>query len=200
MTSVSKLELSRNKALERYYRNREAIRLKRNAFNKAHPEIVRAAKTKYRRKYPERYRAAFKQWYKGNISKIRVRDRKRYARRSPERVLKQKEYAKKWRQNNREKCRAYERARENRERAVLVDPAVIQRWTIEVRSKPFARCYWCGTKVSGRSIHFDHIIAIKLGGAHSISNLCCSCSDCNRSKGARAISDWLVSGQSFLPL
>lgn len=81
-----------------------------------------------------------------------------------------------------------------------VDPTGIKEWMRKVRSWPFTRCHWCGTKVKGKAIHFDHVIALSIGGDHSISNLCASCQTCNRSKSARAIGEWLVQGQTFLTL
>lgn len=44
------------------------------------------------------------------------------------------------------------------------------------------RCYWCGE--AGAS-HADHVIAVALGGTHTLSNLVRACGPCNLSRGAR---------------
>lgn len=80
----------------------------------------------------------------------------------------------------------------------LHEVAVINAWMKEVRSKEFARCYWCGTKVRGSDIHFDHVTPLSKGGTHSIGNLCASCSECNLTKHARLVTDWVANGQYFL--
>jgi 5-methylcytosine-specific restriction endonuclease McrA len=81
-----------------------------------------------------------------------------------------------------------------------IDPSGIAKWMREIRKLPFVRCHWCGTKVHGRQVHFDHVIAVSRGGSHSIGNLCSSCAPCNRLKAARSIADWIVGGQTFLPI
>lgn len=82
----------------------------------------------------------------------------------------------------------------------VVDAKGISVWMSEIRSKPFVRCHWCGTKVTGKAIHFDHIIALSSGGTHTIGNLCASCPECNLTKKNRLIADWIAGGQTFLSL
>lgn len=110
----------------------------------------------------------------------------------------------KYKSNNIEKLRLSSAAHQHKRRAEKRNTEVnlkgIKRWMSQVRSLPFMRCHWCGTKVHGRQIHFDHVVALSRGGGHTIGNLCCSCQDCNRSKSSRLISDWVCNGQTFLTL
>lgn len=76
----------------------------------------------------------------------------------------------------------------------------IRQWMKEVRSKEFARCHWCGTKVVGRMIVFDHVVALSKGGTHTIGNLCACCRSCNSMKKDRELAKWIRNGQCFLAL
>ncbi len=133
-----------------------------------HPEIVARAKAKY---------------------VLAHRDRVRESRRRS---------AKEYRKNHPEQKRLQKQTRRARQKGVQIDLRLIRQWMAEVRTKPFVRCHWCGTKIRGQRIHFDHIIALANQGTHTIGNLCCACDDCNLKKSARAISDWIVNGQRFL--
>lgn len=76
----------------------------------------------------------------------------------------------------------------------------IRQWMKEVRSKEFARCHWCGTKVHGSQIVFDHVVALSKGGTHTIGNLCACCRSCNSMKKDRELARWIRNGQCFLAL
>lgn len=47
------------------------------------------------------------------------------------------------------------------------------------------RCAACGTKLTRRSRHIDHIRPLSRGGSNAIRNIQFLCAFCNRSKGAR---------------
>jgi hypothetical protein len=63
-----------------YHQNKQAINLKRNAFNKAHPEKVREAKTKWRHRYPQKAKEVQNNWRRNNSERARATDRARYKR------------------------------------------------------------------------------------------------------------------------
>lgn len=153
-----------------YLKNRDKILAYSKAYHEAHPEVGKRSIAKY---------------LANNRVILRERSREYY-------------------RNNRE-LRIQSAIRSNGKRKAQknkteVNPDGIKQWMAEVRTKPFVRCHWCGTKVNGKKIHFDHIIALSKGGAHSISNLCASCQHCNATKHARLIADWVVKGQTFLPI
>jgi 5-methylcytosine-specific restriction endonuclease McrA len=96
------------------------------------------------------------------------------------------------------------KVRDQKRRALKAKAAVnlvhITEWMAAVKSKPFARCYYCNAKVSTDKIHFDHMIPLSKGGPHSVENLCVSCVLCNLSKGAKQIDEWQREGQQVLGL
>jgi hypothetical protein len=65
-------------------------------------------------------------------------------------------------------------------------------WAV-IREKIFARddftCRYCGER--GRKLQCDHVIPVSRGGEHRDDNLVTACEPCNRSKGAKLLSEWL---------
>lgn len=175
-------ERARQIALAHYHRNRDE-QLKRRA-------IQRESRKDELLTYHRKYRAH-------NSEKLLEYGR-RYREKNRKDILKRH---KKWRLRNRPKLQANCHQRRARVKgAILGNPESIQIWMKEVRSKPFARCHWCGTKVHGKRVHFDHVIALGEGGTHSIGNLCASCPECNLSKQAKSPSEWGKHNQIFLSL
>lgn len=156
---------------------------------------------RYRERNREKCREACRRWRARNLEDQRKRERenrrKAFAS-DPERI---KAANRKWAAANKSKILARDIRRKARKQgAPLGDPKIIRQWMAEVRSKPFVRCHWCGTKVRGSEVHFDHVISIAAGGSHSIGNLCSSCPECNCSKQARSPSEWNKHEQIFLHL
>lgn len=66
---------------------------------------------------------------------------------------------------------------------------------VDVFRRDGYRCGICGRKTLAskrgtdhpRAPELDHIVAIALGGSHTFENVQCSCSSCNRRKGAAAL-------------
>jgi 5-methylcytosine-specific restriction endonuclease McrA len=98
----------------------------------------------------------------------------------------------KWKASNRPKVAEYQRRR----RALKIGAeAQNASWFYEfVASRRKIRCYWCRQPVAKKRRHVDHIIPLSRGGAHSIENLCCACSDCNLKKGARMPNEFSAQG------
>jgi len=59
------------------------------------------------------------------------------------------------------------------------------------------KCAYCDEKVDTDSATIDHILPKFKGGHNVKSNMLCSCSKCNRSKGSFLLDDWYVSSQPF---
>lgn len=74
--------------------------------------------------------------------------------------------------------------------AGLGDVAIISKWEKRWRALKRITCYWCGGTFRVKECHTDHIVALSKGGAHSIENLCISCSSCNHRKGGKSVSEW----------
>lgn len=184
-----RLEVHRRANATYRSKNREKIR----AYNKQ-----KAAEK--RKSNPERYRAIGLACYHRNkhrhIHKTRARTARWYAANKDRAIM-----ASKLRRMSKPEARRADHARRRaRKLAATIDDAGIKDWMKQIRSAPYARCHWCGTKVAGRKIHFDHVVALSRGGTHTIGNLCASCPDCNLKKHARVVADWICQGQTFLSI
>lgn len=90
-------------------------------------------------------------------------------------------YRRKWQRSHPEQRREMvlrRRARIRQNRVERVDYAVI--W-----QRDQGICHICGGVVESNDVHYDHVIALANGGAHSMDNIKVSHSICNMRKGAR---------------
>ena len=66
-----------------------------------------------------------------------------------------------------------------------------QEWA-ELRDVVFRRddytCQYCGKR--GGKLECDHVFPFSLGGLSTLNNLVTACISCNRSKGAKTLSEW----------
>lgn len=64
----------------------------------------------------------------------------------------------------------------------------------ELRAYVFERdnytCQYCGRR--GVKLECDHVIPVSRGGGNDLSNLATACRDCNRSKQAKTVEEWLT--------
>ncbi len=99
-----------------------------------------------------------------------------------------------WQRRNPEKVKIYgrrgESVRRARESGSVVDLRQITEWETLWRAKKIVRCYWCFGRFAPSQCASDHVVALAIGGAHSIGNLCISCWSCNSSKRANTIAQW----------
>ena len=59
------------------------------------------------------------------------------------------------------------------------------------------KCAYCDKKLDTKSATIDHIVP-KYKGCHNVkSNMVCSCSKCNRSKGSVLLEDWYNPSNSY---
>ena len=58
------------------------------------------------------------------------------------------------------------------------------------------KCAYCNKEVDTKSATIDHIVPKYKGGHNVKSNMVCSCSKCNRSKGSVSLEDWYNSSNS----
>jgi 5-methylcytosine-specific restriction endonuclease McrA len=155
-----------------YYReNRERI----SAYNREHYE-----------KNAEARREARKKHYEENREAVLERQREYHRRHWPAIFAANAEYY-------REKSRRYhaehpERTREYgaRRRAAMAGGSVPKSVVRGLLKDP---CAYCG---STEDIEIDHIIPLSRGGKHEPDNLAPACRSCNRSKGAKLVSEWKV--------
>ena len=58
------------------------------------------------------------------------------------------------------------------------------------------KCAYCDKELNTKSATIDHIVPKFKGGHNVKSNMVCSCSKCNRSKGSVLLEDWYNSSNS----
>lgn len=197
-------------------KNKVNIRAYGKLWREKNKEKVREDKKKWAAENPEKVFQIRHRGYWRDIelsrSKARQKAKARYAKNKTAALLASSRWAShnpekkracwlSWALRNGDRIRATASARRAKKRAATIgNTSTILEWIKEIRSKPFTRCHWCGTKVSGSNIHFDHVVALAKGGSHSIDNLCVSCQPCNSKKYTKPLSEWSVNSQTFLPL
>lgn len=162
-----------------------AVRIRVTAWNKANPDKVRA-------------------YQKKHLSKPSVKARKAASMRAwrsiPSNSEKVAAWNKRWRENNPVRRQALHMKRRAMIATATVAPQSIEAFVARIRSKRKVRCYYCKCSISGKQVHIDHIVALNLGGQHSIDNLCSSCPSCNLKKGAKPLFDLRFISQTLLCL
>ena len=56
------------------------------------------------------------------------------------------------------------------------------------------KCAYCDVELNEITATIDHIIPKYRGGLHVKTNMCCCCTECNRSKGSTRLEDWYKKG------
>lgn len=181
---------------EYYQANKAKVLAANAAYQDAHREQISQYNKEWKKKNRLKLLAARKEYYQKNKARSLEASRTYYSAHRQKIVQWQKEYSK---ANPDVGARTQAKRRRAKLDTLSYAPA-IKRWMSDIKSKPFVRCHWCGTKIKGRQVHFDHIVPLAKGGEHSIGNLCASCPECNHTKSARLIADWVCQGQTFLPL
>ena len=59
------------------------------------------------------------------------------------------------------------------------------------------KCAYCDKELDTKSATIDHILPKYKGGHNVKSNMICSCSKCNRSKGSVLLEDWYNPSNSY---
>ena len=70
-----------------------------------------------------------------------------------------------------------------------------RKWRQSIKEKWKHKCAYCGEKSEELSI--DHIVPQTKGGNDHITNVCCSCVKCNRSKGHEPLESWYFRQKFF---
>lgn len=113
---------------------------------------------------------------------------KTWAALNPEKV---KKYQADYRKRHPEKDRAKQHKRRALKASVQIgDVRLIERWEREWKKKKTVICYWCKKRTQPIKCHADHVIALAIGGSHSLGNLVISCCSCNVHKHSKTIESW----------
>lgn len=162
-----------------YIDNKDTVKVKRAAYQKAHKA--------------EQYEH-LKKWRKNNPEKAREAGRRQYA----NNPLHHQAVKNAWREANVEKIKAIQRThrlnnlekfaeKQHIRRAKMRLNGVYQVSVKELVKLYSSPCIACGTT---EQVTIDHIIPIARGGRHSIGNLQPLCLTCNSSKNARTMAEW----------
>lgn len=128
-----------------------------------------------------------KRYYAAHRDEILEKNRANY------RANSDKVYARthQWQQENPIKTRQHRETRKARRMGVARgDPALITAWERRWKARKTVRCYWCKQSFSPKRCHTDHVVALSIGGSHSIENLAISCAKCNQRKEAASVAEW----------
>ena len=172
------------------------------AYHATHKDERRAIARRYREKYPEKEKAKNAKWRANNLLKIKAKNAE-YRVKHLDTIKKESaEYRKKnlakikardtaWRKANPEKNREKGHRWRVRVKGANSGPSKpIVEWERVWRGKQFAICFWCRTRKPTKKCQTDHIVAVSIGGAHEIGNLCISCRSCNARKCAKTVAEW----------
>ena len=162
-----------------YIDNKETVKVKQAAYQKAH--------------LTEQY-VHNQAWRKRNVEKVREAGRRQYA----ENIEHRRAVKNAWKLQNPEAIKsALERYRLNhlpkmaekshKRRAKLRGNGVFQVTEKELIRLYASPCAYCGTM---ENVTIDHIIPVARGGRHSIGNLQPLCLSCNSSKNAKTMAEW----------
>ena len=155
-----------------YAKNKKRLNAARRAYYASHREKISQECRKWREKHAEHCKQ------KSSVYRAAHREQMR-------------EYLKKYSRLHPEKCKRNTEVRRAREKnASIGDPRLITEWEKRWKTKVTLRCYWCFKPTPVAECHKDHIIPLSKGGAHTVENLCVSCSHCNSSKKASTLSEW----------
>jgi HNH endonuclease len=164
----------------------------------AHPELVRQVQRKCYLKYREKRLADCKEYAKKNKLMVSARKQK-WADQNRERV--RNNHAR-WRKQNPDRLRemsqrakAIRRVKQYSQEVSMQMLKIIGEWELW-HTRKAVRCYWCCSNFAPSKCHSDHIIAISIGGKHSIENMCIACSSCNHKKNRKPISKWIAEIQN----
>ncbi len=184
--------------------NPEAQRAYQRNWRSVNPGLVKRqlarANASRKSRYPEqreRIQKRLREFRAANPQKVAAYQRKAYEKNRPKLLAYVKKYVK---ENPHVPALANAKRRAAKMGASLGDVSLIVQWEKSIRAMNWVRCHWCGTKVSGKKVQFDHVVPLSNQGPHSIGNLCASCAECNQRKNARLIAGWVVKDQSFLNL
>lgn len=99
-----------------------------------------------------------------------------------------REHGRRWRELNPERASLISRNGKGRRRARELGGSVTKADLSAILAEYGMHCHICDSDIESRAdLHFDHVVPLARGGAHSPENLRPAHAKCNQSKGARLI-------------
>jgi len=189
--NASNREKVKNTKANWYLKNRERELQRATKWRKNNPERAFRNGREFKKRHPGYFCKKSKEYYKNNPEKLSAQKRARYLK-NTDRIKKQmhaaaKRYRAKYPQRANERCR---KRRAVKMSVPIGDSRIIEKWVAAWKRKKLVRCYWCEQSFHPKACHTDHILAMELGGPHSIENLCISCASCNCRKNDSPVEKW----------
>jgi len=193
---------SKEKGRKAYAEQKEKILSKNRVYWLKNQDKIRARQRQYRLENLERKRRQVREYHRAKRADLNFKKKhslrgRAYYQKNKTTIRKKHE---KWRRLHPEWQIHHQHKRRALENSAAINPAGIKAWVRSVKLKRFAVCYYCKARVPTTAIHFDHMVALSKGGAHSVENLCVSCATCNLSKGTQKFDEMQISGQALLAL
>ena len=157
------------------------------AWRKANPEKYKARQAAWQKANLAKVIARTVAWQKANPEKVKAANAARYAANSDRLKAQHNAYRKAHPEVGRRHGAKY---RAQKRKAQIGDVCLITSWETKWKSRKTIKCHWCGNRVVTTNCHTDHVVPLSKGGAHSIDNLCVSCSRCNQAKHAKLPEAW----------
>jgi hypothetical protein len=135
----------------------------------------------------ERQREQKREWRAANRDKKREANRQ-WALANPD---KQRAAVRRWGKEHPDKRLAsrHNRMKRIRESGTFTAEELATIRTAQTDKRGLLHCWWCGKPIEGTP-EIDHKVAVLKGGPNVAGNLCYSCADCNRRKGAKDMGEW----------
>lgn len=152
---------------KRYATNPEKILARSRRWRIANPDKIRMHLKKWGAKNPERLFAIKKKWQDANPDKISAK-------------------GKRWRLANKDRCCVHKHTRRTKERGNGGNHT--HEDIAEILAMQGGKCAYfshCGTILTHRNKHLDHIIPIVAGGSNNRNNIQFLCRACNLHKHAK---------------
>lgn len=167
---MSKFKVGRPKLTDPFVSKEERLRHKREGLKK------------WQKKNADRLREYYRNYSSNHRDKEKLK-RERYAQKHPGRKT---QLLKTWYRKNPERRRIYYYRRKSGSLNVPKEEIrKIDKWRSSWRHEFDVICYWCRQRTFSWKAQVDHIMPIKLGGKHVLSNLAVSCKPCNMLKRAK---------------
>lgn len=163
--------------------HREELLAKKRHYNRL-PQVIERMKGIRRRHYEEnkeRYQKNSDRWKEQNPDKVQ-RYKMAWKERNPQQVI---ESRARYNREHRETTIAWTQRRRARRAGVVVGEVDYKR----VWKREKGICYLCGRPVAEGDIHYDHVVPLSRGGAHSEDNVRVTHARCNIKKGTKLVEE-----------
>jgi 5-methylcytosine-specific restriction endonuclease McrA len=169
-----------------YLHHRDAILLRTAEYNRRNREAKRERDRAYYAANREKWAARHRAMTEKERARRKEQNQAYRARKAADGTLRRSQ----WKKNNPEQARIAARIYASRRRAWVrnTESGEISRKDVEKLHRRFDDiCAYCHT---APATDLDHVIPLSRGGKHTIGNLLPACGRCNRSKGAKTVTEW----------